>query len=205
MPSSDVEVAIIQPMAATLPAPLHVRGKPAAIETLLNVYRQRAGWLREGDAGEGVAQGRVGAGLLDLAHAGNAGQGGPALPRSAHPFDPRQSEAWVEKAQALTDAAVRRFMRTSVHATRAREGGYEAALKEYVREAAWVQAQVIVGRVGVGYSSHVLFGRQPDRGEAAEFFERARSQAATGHIRVHVAAEKVQAWKGASQAAGRGR
>jgi hypothetical protein len=32
----------------------------------------------------------------------------------------------------------------------AREGGYEQALKSYVREAAWVQAQYLVGQKGVG-------------------------------------------------------
>jgi hypothetical protein len=78
-------------------------------------------------------------------------------------------------------------------------------MKEYVREAAWVQAQLIVGRVGVGYSSNVLFGRQPGCEDAAEFFERARAQAKTGHIRLHVPAAKVEAWKGAAQANGRGR
>ena len=140
-----------------------------------------------------------------MAHAGGPRQGSGAFPQSRHPFDPREADAWVERANDAAHAYTKRFMQTTTAAVRSREGGYEAELKGYVREAAWVQAQLIEGREGIGYSSHVLFGPQPDRKEMAEFFEKARAQAATGHIRVHVPAGKVEAWKGAGQAAGRGR
>src|ERR1700676_3494247 len=163
MTAEDVNQAIIKPMVATLPPPRHARGDPAAIETLLNVYRR--------------ALDRFDRAVLDQAWQKAAAeqdywlwpmpqaliQAAEHFHKLAHPFDPREADAWVERAQGLTDAYVKRFIKTSQAAIRAREGGYEAALKEYVRAAAWVQAQSIEGREGLGYSAHVLFGRQPDR------------------------------------------
>lgn len=114
---------------------------------------------------------------------------------------------WVERATALADAYTRRFMLASQAAVRARESGYEQALKSYVREAAWVQAQYIVGQKGVGYSWAVLFehrGGERDKEAEGEFFERAREQALKGHIRVHVPAVMVERWKG-QVVSGRGR
>ena len=205
MPRSDVEVAIIQPMVATLPAPLHIRGDPAAIEALLNVYRR--------------ALDRFDRAVLDKAWQKAAEEQDfwmwpmpEALVKAAehfhnlaHPFDPRESDAWVERANDAAHAYTKRFMQTTTAAVRSREGGYEAELKGYVREAAWVQAQLIEGREGVGYSSHVLFGPQPDRKEMAEFFEKARAQANTGHIRLYVPAAKIGVWQAGVQADGRGR
>lgn len=63
----------------------------------------------------------------------------------AHPFDPREADAWVERANDAAYAYTKRFMQTTTAAMRAREGGYEVELKGYVREAAWVQAQLIEG------------------------------------------------------------
>lgn len=180
-------------MIATLPAPLHIRGDPPAIEMLLNVYRR--------------ALERFDRPVLDKAWQKAAEErdywlwplpetlvkAAEHFHRLAHPFD--SAEAWVERATALADAAVKRFMRTSVHAERARDGGYEAELKEYVREAAWTQAQIIEGREGIGYSANVLFGRQPDREEVSAFFERARAQAKTGHIRIYIPAGKIEEWR----------
>jgi hypothetical protein len=194
-PSRDVDEAVIAPMLIALPAPLHIRGKPAAIETLLNVYRHAlAGFERE---------------TLEKAWlkvAASQDYWCWPMPETlvkaakhfhdlAHPFDPRQTDAWVDKAQALTDAYVKRFMLTTQTAVRAREGGYEAALKEYVEAASWVQAQFIVGRHNVGYSACVLSGPKADGEEKAEFFEKAREQAKSGHIRVNIPPAKIEAWK----------
>lgn len=192
-------------MVVTLPAPHHVRNKPAAIETLLNVYRHAlAGFERE---------------TLEKAWLKVAAEQDYwtwPMPETlvkaakhfhdlAHPFDPRQADAWVEKAQALSDAYVKRYMQTTQTAVRAREGGYEAALKEYVEAVSWVQAQVICGRKGVGYSACVLSGPRADGEEKAEFFRKAREQAASGHIRVHVPPGKLEEWREAAQVEGRSR
>jgi len=116
-----------------------------------------------------------------------------------------QADAWVEKATALADAYVRKFMKTSQTAVRAREGGYEAALKEYVRAVSWVQAQMIGGRQGIAYDSGVLFGGDLPRDREAEeaFFAKAREQAAKGSIRAHVPAAMVRQW--AEEVQGQGR
>jgi hypothetical protein len=47
-----------------------------------------------------------------------------------------QAAGWVERAGQLPDAYARCFLKTSQHATRAREGGYEAEMK---RAAAFVR------------------------------------------------------------------
>jgi hypothetical protein len=52
-------------------------------------------------------------------------------------------------------------------ATKAREGNYEQQLREYVRAASWLQAQIIAGRQGFGYDSGVLFQLGEDK-EARE-------------------------------------
>lgn len=193
--SGAVEEAIIRPLLDAFPPPTHVRGSHAAMETLLNVYRRALERFERPvleQAWQKVAQEQdfwvwpLPETLVKAAeHFHNL----------AHPFDPKQADALVEKVTALTDAYVKRFLKTSQTAVRAREGGYEAKLSEYVTAAAWVQAQLIAGRKGVGYSAYVLFGRPPDSQEVAEFFQKAKVQADSGTIRVHVPVNKVAGWK----------
>ena len=109
----------------------------------------------------------------------------------------------MQPATDLADSYVRQFLKTAGAAVRAREGGYEEPLKCYLREAAWVQAQMILGRTHVGYSCSVLFGPRASPDEA--FFEKAKEQAARGHIRVQVPAERVRQWKVQAQGQGRQR
>src|ERR1700733_2065902 len=184
MTSEDVEHAIIRPMRATLPAPLHVRNKPAAIETLLNVYRHALASFERETLEKAWLKVAASQDYWCWPMPETLVKAAKHFHDLAHPFDPRQTDAWVEKAQALTDAYVKRFMLTTQTAVRAREGGYAAALKEYVEAASWVQAQMIVGRHNVGYSACVLSGPKADGDEKAEFFTRCRAQAATEHIRV---------------------
>jgi hypothetical protein len=62
-----------------------------------------------------------------------------------------------------------------------------------------VQAQYLCGRKDVGYSSTVLFRNGVTvldcRERAAEFFERARDQAARGFIRLSVPPNMAEGWK----------
>jgi hypothetical protein len=199
-----VEDAIICPMVASLPAPTHVRGDPAAVETLLNVYR--------------TALARFDRPVLEQAWQKVAAEqnfwvwplpetivrAAEHFHKLAHPNASQEAEAWVERATKLSDDYVKRFMATTQAAVRAREGGYEPALRSYVREASWVQAQYIEGRSGVGYSSTVLFS-SPTRDKEAEqrFFSKAKEQAATGHIKVIVPNEMVKRWKTEGEARGR--
>ena len=195
----DVEDAVIRPMTDMFPPPTHLRGNPRAIQTALDVYRRAlAGFSRP-----------VLERAFQLVASENEYCAWPKLPYLVQACASREKRAappaddWVEKATALTDAYVKRFMLASQVAVRAREGGYERELKEYVREAAWVQSQYVVGRKGVGYSSVVLFKFGEDQEAREEFFARAREQAEKGHVRVHVPARMVERWKG--QAAGRER
>jgi hypothetical protein len=105
----------------------------------------------------------------------------------------------------------KRFMQTSQVAARAKAGGWAEPLRQYVDEAAWVQAQYLCGRKDVGYSSTVLFGHDGAlasdcRERAAEFFEKARDQAARGFIRVSVPPSMAEGWKReCGESKGRGR
>jgi hypothetical protein len=203
MTGQAVEEAVITPMLAAFPAPSHVRGNRRATETLLDVYRR--------------ALERFDRPVLEKAWQQVAAEQNywiwpmpEALVEACKALRIEQArmagEDWVEKATTLADAYTRRFMLTTQAAVRAREGGYEGALKSYLTEAAWVQAQYIEACQGIGYSSAVLFpGRDRDKEAEERFFEKARTQAETGHIKVVVPRELVERWKGQAPGAGRTR
>jgi hypothetical protein len=203
MTGQAVEEAVIAPMLAAFPAPRHVRGNRSATETLLDVYRR--------------ALERFDRPVLEKAWQKVAAEQNywiwpmpEALVEACKALRIEQArtagEDWVGKATTLADAYIRRFMLTTQAAVRARESGYEAALKSYVIEAAWVQAQYIEGRHRIGYSSAVLFpGRDRDKEAEERFFEKSRAQAESGHIKVVVPKELVERWKRQAQGAGRTR
>ncbi len=192
----EIEDCVLRPMVASLPAPTHVRGNPAAIETLLNVYRK--------------ALDRFDRPILDQAWQKVASEqnfwvwplpetivrAAEHFHRLAHPNASQEADTWVERATKLSDDYVTRFMQTTQAAVRARENGYEAALKRYVEAASWVQAQYIEGRSGVGYDHGVQFPC-PERDKEAEqaWFDRQRAQARTGHIKVTVPSAMIERWK----------
>jgi hypothetical protein len=192
MTNPAVEEAIIQPLLDTFPPPSHIRGKPAAIEALLNVYRR--------------ALDRFERTVLEQAWQKVAAEQTfwvwplpETLVKAAKHFQgrtvPQEPDDWVERATKMADSYARRYMLTTQTATRARDGGYEAALKRYVLEASWVQAQFAVGRQGAGYDHGVLFpARERDKADEQEWFEKAREQARTGHIRVSVPRNMVEQW-----------
>lgn len=103
--------------------------------------------------------------------------------RLAHRND--NADEWALRATEMADAYWRKFSKTAV-AVRAREGGYEPRLKEYVREASCVQAQMIMRRENLAYTSNVLFPGLRDEAAEAEWFNQAKAQAQTGEIKVKV-------------------
>lgn len=199
--SEDVEEAVIKPMQALYPPPHHLRRNPEALQLALNTYRRALrrfdrpvltqAWQRVAEQNEYWTWPK----LSDLVRACERCE------REAHPPGIQsEGESWVEKATALADAYTRRFMEKSQTAQRARDEGWDGALKTYVREAAWVQAQYLVGSPHIGYSAADLFGypgvsAAECREQADDFFEKAREQAARGHIRVQVPASMVEYWK----------
>src|SRR5262245_4842218 len=140
----EIDAAVIGPMCALFPTPTHLRGNNDAIRQALNVYRRALGRFDPdvlAEAWQRVAERNT---FWTWPKVADVVQACEEVRRR------KPEEPWVEKATALSDAYVKRFMQTSQAAVRAREGGYERQLKEYVREAAWVQSQYVVGRSGVG-------------------------------------------------------
>jgi hypothetical protein len=189
--NQDVEDAVIKPMRAMYPAPLHLRHDAEAERLTLDTYRRglarferpvlERAWQRVAERNDYWTWPK----LSELARACGECQ------KKAEATEP-PAEPWAEKAASLVYAYRKRFMETSQTATRAKTEGWAEQLRQYVDEAAWVQAQYLCGRKDVGYSSTVLVGR----GEpSAEFFERARDQAVRGFIRVSVPPSMAEDWR----------
>jgi hypothetical protein len=175
--------------------PKAIRGRPEAIRERLRIYRDALApfdahvldraWL-EAAGRHHFEQWPDCAEILKAAERLHA----VACPKTA-------AKSWdEEKAGALRDAYVQKFMRHSQYAERARSGGYEREMARYVEAAAHVQSQMICGRHGEGYEHGVLFpGRERDKAAENEFFARAREQAATGAIRVRIPLALIERWK----------
>ena len=207
--SQDVEEAVIRPMRALFPPPVHLRGDAEAQRLALDTYRRGLTRFERPELERGWQNVAEGNGywcwptLAELARA--CGQ----CRKEAQAAEP-VAEPWAEKAAGMAYAYRKRFMETSQTAARAKAEGWAEPLKAYVDEAAWVQAQYLCGRKDVGYNSTVLFGRGATasdcRERAAEFFERARDQAERGFIRVNVPPSMAEGWKReCGDSAGRGR
>jgi hypothetical protein len=192
MSEEDVNDAIIKPMCRLYPPPRHLRGDEDILDAALGTYRRalarfdqkvlEAAWDRV------VAQNAIWCWpkVADIVQAAEAVKGASR---------PELSEDWVERATRMADSYTRRYMQTTQAAVRARESGFEAALKRYIWEASWVQSQMICGRGGVGYDHAVLFpARERDKEAEAEFFAKAREIAKSGHIRVSVPRGLIEQW-----------
>jgi hypothetical protein len=181
MSEDDAERAIIRPMCAMYPPPRHLRAYRRALARFDRPVLEQA-WQKVVERNP----------LWCWPKLAEIVQAAEQCHRQARP----SADDWVEKADEMADAYTRKFLKASAHAARAREGGYEVALRRYVRAAAYVQAQYLLGRESVGYESAVLFGggRVRDRGQEEEFFRRAKEQAEKGHLRVHVPPGLAERW-----------
>lgn len=115
-------------------------------------------------------------------------------------INPSGKQDWAEEATRLADEYVKRFMKSAA-ATRATAAGYGAQMKAYAEAAAWVQAQLVEGRQGVGYNAAVLFQCGESVEEREEFFRQAKEQAREGEIKVKPPRALLAKW----QAQGEGR
>jgi hypothetical protein len=188
--AEDAEAAIRQ-MVASFPSPTHLRNNPEGYRYALDVYRSalsrfdretlQKGWLKAAAENDVWCWPKC-----------------SAIVTACESFRPRidRLDAWAEEASEMADSYTRRFLQTSKYAVRAREGGYEAELKRYVREASWVQAQLIGGREGIAYRSPVLFPHCENDKEAQEaFFQRCREQGDAGQIKVTVPPALLRTWQ----------
>jgi hypothetical protein len=188
----EIEICVIRPMRLRFRAPAEVRGNAEAEEAALDIYRRAlapfpADVLRQ--AYQQAAQ----------RHRYPSWPDCPDILAAAESLMPRpEPREWVEEAVALAHQYTERFMKTSSAAAKSREGGYEARLKRYVMEAAYLQGQFLAGREG-GYSPDgILVAHLPpnERSEALnDAIARAAAQAARGCIQVRVPPEAVRMWK----------
>jgi hypothetical protein len=116
-------------------------------------------------------------------------------PRPAPPTEEQQRKA---KALDMADAYAGRFMKTSHLAQLAVREGWSGRLREYVTDAASVQAQLICGVRDVSFSSNLLDG--PNRFHSArEAFAAYRQtvdeQIERGEIDVQVPPARIQQWQ----------
>lgn len=110
---------------------------------------------------------------------------------------PEPQKDWLPEAERLRDEYVRKFMKTSTHAARAREAGYEPKLRQYVEAACWPQAQWLAGRKGTEYAL-LLFNWLPEAEREAEkerFYEHAAEQVRAGRIKVTIPLKLVGMWQ----------
>jgi hypothetical protein len=194
MTAAEAYEAVIRPMMSLLPAPNHIRHDPEAKSRALEIYTRalekyerpvlERAWQRVVESHE----------LWCWPTVAQLRQAAVQAHRELQPA--KDPEAWVEKAEAMSYSYTQRFLKTSAVAARAREGGYERELRDFVKAASWVQGQMIGGKECVGYDHAVLFGKGPrDKEAEQEWFAKARAQAETGHIRVHVPTAMVKRWQ----------
>jgi len=94
----------------------------------------------------------------------------------------------------------KRFMETIADGGRAKAEGWAEKLRQYVDEAAWVQAQYLCGRRTWATPPRCLFGRgarpQTAGSVLRSFFERAARSGGEGlHFRVSVPPSMAENWK----------
>lgn len=103
------------------------------------------------------------------------------------------------RAITLTDAYVRHYRRTSHLARLASTEGWAAQLLTYVREAAWVQAQILSGCTRLGWDPHILLANVGAFDSSQEAFAAYRQSIAgplqRGQIRVSVPPSRICVWK----------
>lgn len=194
--------AFIERMVATYPPPTHLRGHPDTIRQALDTYAR--------------ALERFAPTVLDRAWQKVVEENEfwiwPKLPdivKACVHFEREDAcrlspakDASIDRAASLAWNYRKRFMATSALAKRAQAEGWEGALRGYIDEAAWVQAQLIAGVTRVGHSaslfSHLFRNGGEHEAGVEAFWEKSRKQAESGHIRVHVPHAAVLRWKGRS-------
>lgn len=194
--SEEVEELVIGPMLALYPPPTHLRGDAARRAAALAEYRRTldrfdratlaAGWERVVAEHQFWVWPNPGV-VVDAC-------------RRSQPPPPAVSESDRRQRQAveMTDAYTARFLKTTHVAALARAEGWEPRLAEYVREAAWVQAQLLCGVRPVGFAAILIPADSRGR-SAGDVFAAYRETIAgaveRGRIRVTVPPAVIRGWK----------
>ena len=199
-----VRELIIEPLVERYPPPWHLRHSPEAQERALADYEAA---LANFDRGV-LAQAWV---KVVAAHDYWCWPTPAAFVAACESFAPRrpvpsEEERRREKAQSLADDFVGRYLKTSKLAKLARRECWLPPLRDYVQEAAWVQAQLLCGVRAIGWTPHTLLGDEATFRSSQEAFDAYRPQAEKavkeGEIRVTVPRALIRQWKEAAAAEG---
>jgi hypothetical protein len=114
------------------------------------------------------------------------------------PKPPSAEEKRREQALALAEAYTARYMKTSHVARLARQEGWVGRLREYVHDAAWVQAQLICRVQHIGWNARLAseLGQFHSSNDAFAAYRKTIEKAvARGQIRVTIPPTRIRGWK----------
>jgi len=196
---STVRDIILEPMLSLYPPPTHLRGNQQAQQRALAAYEKAlAGFdrntLQRGWENVVARQARwVWPSPRIIVEACRKCRPKPRL---------SAEQQRTQKAIALAEAYTAQFMKTSYLAKLAREEGWAGRLRDYVADAAWVQAQLLAQVSNVGWNARLADGLGQFRSsqEAFAAYRKTIAEALEqGEIRVSVPRSRVQAWKEQAQ------
>jgi hypothetical protein len=118
-------------------------------------------------------------------------------PRTKPPGEEEQRQA---KALAMAEEYAGRYMKTSQVAKLAKREGWAIWLREYVADAAWVQAQLICKVQHIGWNAKLADGLGHFSSSAEAFEQYRRTPAVVnaverGQVRIHIPAARIREWK----------
>lgn len=194
--TTAVQTLITGPMLALYPPPQHLRGDAQQQAAALAAYDKA---LARFDAATLAA----GWELVTAKHQfwvwPNPGTLAEAC-RRCEPPRPAASDQGErrQRADAMAETYAAKFMRSTHLAKLAQAEGWAGRLAEYVRDAAWVQAQLICGLSRVSFASSLVPAecRHLSAGEfIAGYRESVAGVLGRGVVRVTVPPSRIRGWK----------
>ena len=187
---------ILRPMQALFPPPTYLRSNPEDLALALAAYEQALGRFDRDTLQRG----------WDHAVAEQEYWCWPTpatLVAACRRCEPRQKppseeERRQEQAFAIADAYATRYMKTSHVARVARQEGWAGRMREYVHDAALVQAQLICQVGHIGWNAHLADGLGEFHSSQEAFAAYRKTVAKTvakGQIRVTVPPCRIRRWK----------
>jgi hypothetical protein len=191
-----VRNVILEPMLALYPPPSHLRHDEQAQQRALAAYEKAlAGFDRATleRAWEKVVARQAGwvwpnpRTIVDACR--------QCQPRPTPPSDQEQRQ---QHALDLAEAYTAQFMKTSYLARLARQEGWAGPLRDYVADAAWVQAQLLAQVKRIGWNARLADGLGPFRSSQEAFAAYRQTISAAikdGEIHVRVPRSRICSWK----------
>jgi hypothetical protein len=191
-----VRETIIEPMVELYLPPQHLRGDREAQARALEVYGQALDPFDRETLTRAWRQVVAGHAFWVWPNPGLLAEAcRQCEPRPRPPSDEAQRQA---QAMELAETYTARYLKTSQLARLARREGWAASLREYVCDAAWVQAQLLCRVQNMGWNARLAKDLGPFRSseEAFEAYRRTiGNPVERGYIRVHVPPSRIRRWK----------